>query len=43
MSRISYGRGSMSVVVDDQTADLVRRAIERVAPGMVARLEQVSA
>ena len=42
MSRISYGRGSMSVVVDDQTADLVRRAIERVAPGMVARLEQVT-
>lgn len=39
MARITYGKGSMSVVVDDGTADLVRKAVEKVAPGLVRMIE----
>jgi hypothetical protein len=34
MSKLTYGKGDVSVVVDDKTAALVRAVIDRVAPGI---------
>jgi len=39
MSRITYGTGSLSLVLDDQTAELVRRAVDEVAPGVLGKVE----
>jgi hypothetical protein len=40
MSRLRYGTGSLSVEVDDRTDQLVRAAVEKVAPGALQLIER---
>jgi hypothetical protein len=40
MSRITFGKGNTSIVMDDTTANLVRRVVDDVAPGVMEALER---
>jgi hypothetical protein len=43
MGRLRFGTGGVRVVMDDTLDQLYRRAIERVAPGVLRRIEDATA